>query len=163
MGDNWKYRTCLIWNSLLTTVAANRFEIDFASVDDIKSKKNINVKFILNKDAWILNLNLTYQIVKFHLYIISNTMEFYVLVVTLTFVFEYEMMVSRVPIDDCWKRGKQNSHQISCDGIELILYKIISFKDHPARVTRVKFCYDRHPPTDFWVDLGWKLRLIKTI
>ena len=51
-------------------------------------------------------------------------MEFYVLVVTLTFVFEYEMMVSRVPIDDCWKRGKQNSHQISCDGIELILYKI---------------------------------------
>ena len=33
-------------------------------------------------------------------------MEFYVLVVTLTFVFEYEMMVSRVPIDDCWKRGK---------------------------------------------------------
>ena len=33
-------------------------------------------------------------------------MEFYVLVVTLTFVFEYEIMISRVPIDYCWKRGK---------------------------------------------------------
>ena len=39
-------------NSLLTAVAANRFEIDFASADNIKIKKNIIVMFILIKKLY---------------------------------------------------------------------------------------------------------------